>query len=375
MNVIPRILILTASYGNGHLLASQALLHQFQKQGVGHVTSVDLMKEGHPFLNTITTSLYKKSTQISRIGFDYYGWTYYLTRDVEHNALFNRSMNILGRKKLMKVIEQERPDAVVNTFPFGASPEVCSSLGIRNFTVLTDYALHSRWIHPKVDKYYVATEELKQQIISKGFSRDQVEVSGIPIRKQFDDLLSDSKTLLEKPKEKTILIMAGDHGISNYLEEMVHSLLAMGSYKLLVICGRNEKLKHRLDALYPLHLNLNVFGYVENIHEIMSISSCIVTKAGGLTLTEAISLRIPIFIFKPYAGQERENALFLSEYGVASISNNVEELTAQIQVLLKNQLLHEEIKNRMDVLERKKAAATIVNDIIHTIQKSISLSM
>jgi processive 1,2-diacylglycerol beta-glucosyltransferase len=376
MNLFPKILVLTAGYGNGHLQASQALSEQFEKQGAKQVVTLDLMKEGHPLLNTITISLYNKSTQVARMGLDYYGWSYYLTREAEYDALINRSLNILGRKKLFQYIQQIRPDAVVNTFPFGATPEVCRTLGVSNFTVITDYALHSRWIHPEVDKYYVATEVLQQQLMSKGFTKNQIHVSGIPIRKQFDEMKSDKQSVLvNNSKKKSILVMAGDYGISSYMEEMVLSLLAIGDNEITVICGRNEKVKHKLDALQSFHPNLNVLGYVSNIHEYMSNTTCIVTKAGGLTLTEAISMRIPIFIFKPYAGQERENAIFLSEQGVASISNHVDELAAQIKGLIDTPLLQSEIKSRMLSLKKTQAASVIAHDIMETIRQPISVSV
>lgn len=98
MNVNPRVLILTASYGNGHLQASKALQQQFLRQDVDQVKIVNLMQEGHPFINLITTSLVNKSTKSSRIGLDYYGWSYYLTRETKRTALFQRSMTYLGKK-------------------------------------------------------------------------------------------------------------------------------------------------------------------------------------------------------------------------------------------------------------------------------------
>lgn len=374
-NVNPRVLILTASYGNGHIQASHAIQQQFIKQGIEQATIIDLMKEGHPFLNKITTSLYKKSPQSSRMGLDYYGWSYYLTRETKHTALFNRSMQVLGRKKLMEVIHQQRPDAVVNAFPFGAAPEVCSTLGIQNYTVITDYALHSTWIHPFVDKYYVATDDLKQDILSRGFAKERVEVSGIPIRKEFDEMSFNRGALMRKSGKKTILIMAADSGAVSYIEEMLQTLLLLGSYRIMVVCGRNEKLKQRLELQYASFRHLKVLGYVDRIHELMSTSSCIITKAGGLTLTEAIALRLPIFIYKPYAGQERENALYLAGMGVASVSHHVEELSAQIQFLLTNPGLIEAVESRMIGLQKKHASALIVRDIIQTIDQKVSISI
>lgn len=374
-NVNPRVLILTASYGNGHIQASHAIQQQFIKQGIEQATVIDLMKEGHPLLNKITTSLYKKSPQSSRIGLDYYGWSYYLTRETKHTALFNRSMQILGKKKLMQVIGQVRPDAVVNAFPFGAAPEVCCSLGIQNYTIITDYALHSTWIHPNVDKYYVATEELKQDIISRGFAKERVEVSGIPIRKEFDETLFNGSSFLRKSGKKTILMMAADSGAVSYIEEMLQALLHLPYCRVIVVCGRNEKLRQKLEMQFAAFRNLKVLGYVDRIHELMASSSCIITKAGGLTLTEAIAMRLPIFIYKPYAGQERENALYLMSRGVASVAHQVEELTEQIQYLLANPELFEAIESRMVSLQKKNASALIVRDIIQSIQQQVSVSI
>ncbi|MFD0696927.1 glycosyltransferase [Paenibacillus sp. GCM10027628] len=370
MNSDPRILILTASYGNGHIQASQALQQQFFKQGVEQVKVVDLMKEGHPFINMVTTSLVNKSTQISRMGLDYYGWSYYLTRETKRTALFQRSMTALGKKKLKEILHEGRPDAVVNTFPFGASPEICSSMGINNYTVLTDFALHATWLHPAVDKYYVATEELKQQIVFKGFPRDRVEVSGIPVRNEFMELPN-----FKKQHRKKILVMASDQGASSYTEDLLESLITIDNCQVIVVCGRNEKLKLKLESHFPNQPHLNILGFVNNLHEIMSAATCIITKAGGLTLSEAIAIQLPIYIYKPYAGQERENAKYLSSRGVASISDSIQDLTNSIIRLLEHPSLHDEVRTRMLGMQKRQASVHIVTDIIHHINQPVSLSI
>jgi processive 1,2-diacylglycerol beta-glucosyltransferase len=372
MNANPRVLILTASYGNGHLQASKALYQQFVEQGIEHVRIVNLMKEGHPFINLITTTLINTSIKSSRFGLDYYGWCYYWTRETKQTALFQKSMTFLGQRKLRELIEQEQPDVVVNTFPFGASPEVCRSMGIQNFTVLTDYALHASWLHTNVDKYYVATEELKQQIVFKGVSKDQVEVSGIPIRQEF---ATESKMSRDR-KGRIVLVMATDSSVNSYMEDMLSALAMFPHYRIVVICGHNEKLRHRLLDLFATNPNICLLGYVDNVHEWMSQATCIITKAGGLTVTEALVLRLPIFIFKPHAGQEKENALYLSSRGVASISNNLEELITNMQYLFQRPNLHEEIRKRMEDMQRSQAAAHIVSDITHrSMKQAISMSI
>ncbi|WP_161409570.1 MGDG synthase family glycosyltransferase [Paenibacillus silvestris] len=357
----PRVLILTASYGNGHLQASKALLQQFNQQGVENVKVVNLMKEGHPWIHSITSTLVSKSTKVSRLGIDYYGWSYYLTRETKDTALFQKSMTYLGQKKLKEIIHQERPDVVVNTFPFGSSPIVCSSMGIKNYTVLTDYALHASWLHPKVDRYYVATEDLKEQIVGKGISKDRVEVSGIPLRQEFINESNHAPNQMEK----SILIMATDSGVTSYIEEMINTLLTLDNCRLVVVCGHNEKLIYRLEMEFAANEGITILGFVDNLHEWMSQASCIVTKAGGLTLTEAIALRVPVFVYKPNRGQEKENALYLSRRGIATISNKMEEFVSSLQTIIHHPKKYEEIRERMEGLHRSHAASHIVNDMMH----------
>ncbi|MGQ7885909.1 MGDG synthase family glycosyltransferase [Paenibacillus sp. WC2504] len=356
----PRVLILTANYGNGHLQASKALLQQFNQQGVENVKIVNLMKEGHPWIHSITSTLISKSMKVSRLGIDYYGWSYYLTRETKETAIFQKSMTYLGQKKLREIIHQERPDVVVNTFPFGASPIVCSPMGIKNYTVLTDYALHASWLHPKVDRYYVATEDLKKQIIARGFSKDRIDVSGIPLREEF----VNTRIRARNQQKKIILIMATDSGVTSYIEEMMRTLFHLDNCQLVVVCGHNEKLKHRLEVEFAAYNGITIHGFVDNLHDWMAQASCMVTKAGGLTLTEAIALRVPVFIYKPNGGQEKENALYLSRRGVASISKKMEELSKSIQHFIHHPQKYEEIRDHMEELHRSHAAAHIVKDIM-----------
>ncbi|GAA4834337.1 diglucosyl diacylglycerol synthase [Paenibacillus vulneris] len=374
MNHRPRILILTASYGDGHIQAARALKQSFLARGTDQILIVDLMKEAHPLLNTITTTLYLKSTQTSKFGLDYYGWSYYMTRETKPDLAWNRYFNIIGRKKLKEIIEEERPDAVINTFPFGATPELCRSMGIPCFTVITDFALHSRWIHPEMDKYYVAAEELKKQMISLGLAERQVEVSGIPIRRDFIQYDRSSPNPFESrldPGKPTILILAGSYGVLGNVEEMIRSILSIEECQVAVVCGRNHKLEQKLLMQYAGRDDVHIFGFLDNIHQLMAISSCIVSKAGGLTLSESLALQIPIFIFKPFAGQEKENAVFLESKKVASISGNLEELTEQVRQFLSEEYRSVDIKRRMKLLHPKCAADFIADDVLSTIDHKV----
>ena len=105
------------------------------------------MKEAHPLLNTITTKLYVKSTQTSKYGLDYYGWSYYMTRDTRHDGSWNKYLNYLGRRKLKELIARECPDAIISTFPFGSAPELGRAAAIPTFSGPRGAAASAEAIH------------------------------------------------------------------------------------------------------------------------------------------------------------------------------------------------------------------------------------
>lgn len=368
----PRILILTAGYGEGHLQVSRALMQSFKSYHVDDVQILDLMGEAHPILNLVFTKLYQLSSISSQFGFDYYGWAYYITRNNNPQGSVNRYLNALGKRKVLDMIEAFRPDAVINTFPYGVASDKGDERSLPTYTVITDYTLHSRWVHPYTDKYYVATEDLKEALISnQGEAEGKVRVTGIPVRTTFYGASAapySSGTENESLK-KRVLIMVGAFTVFQHIVELIYSLLENKNCEIVVVCGNKEKVGYKLRALFPDHPDVHVLGYVEQMHELMAASSCIVTKAGGITLSEALVMRLPIFIIKPYGGQERENALYFKHKELAEISNDVRELGEQLRHFLSAPTASGQIRNRMETMYEGEATESIVKDILSTLEQ------
>jgi processive 1,2-diacylglycerol beta-glucosyltransferase len=368
----PRIMILTASYGEGHIQASKALKQRLVSQGMNDVQIIDLMKEAHPLLNSISTKLYLKSAVTSPYGLDYYGWSYYVTRDMKTDGSISKYFNYLGKKKLKEIIEKARPDVIISTFPFGAAAQIGRELSILTSTVMTDYALHARWTHPDTDRYYVATEELKAEMVNKGFAlTEQIEVTGIPIRPAFHELSMTNNGLLPQwnPAKKLVLISAGSNGVLHRIEDLTERLQRNGNCEVAIVCGRNRKMELKLRLLFADKPGIHVFGFVEQIHELMAMSSCIVTKAGGITLSEALALKLPVFIFKPFAGQEKENALYFAKQGIAHIAYSGQELEEQLDRFLSDPAAAQVMKKRMSALHKGEATERIVQDMLNCLRQ------
>jgi len=360
-----KIMILSAGYGNGHMEVSKALMHKFQHYGA-FVRLVDLFQEAHPVINSITKFLYTKSTVLSVYGLDYYGWSYYMTRDMDHDSMLAKWLNSFGLRTLLSLIRKEQPDAILSTFPFGGISDVLRKYAIRipTFTVITDFALHNRWLYTYADEYYVATHDLKQEMMKRGVPESRIQVSGIPIRESFYHIA--------KPQEeqKSVLIMAGTNGILRDIKRAVERLRGEKDVQIYIVCGKNDRLKAELNASFGGDVHVNIFGYVEHVHELMARSSLIVTKAGGITLSEAIQAGLPIIIYKPFPGQEKENAIYLADKGAANIANNVGELTKQIMDILTSQGTRDAMLERVRNLKTGHAAETIVQRIFNIIDQN-----
>jgi processive 1,2-diacylglycerol beta-glucosyltransferase len=366
-----KVLILTASYGNGHIQVAKTLKEECHKQGINEVIISNLFAEAHPLVNDITEYLYLKSYTIGK---PLYRFFYYGMNKMYHTKILNWYYNF-GKKRLISLIEAERPDFIINTFPMIVVPEFRrrSGIFIPIFNVLTDYCLHKIWLHPEIDKYYVATEDLKQKIVDFGIPESIIETTGIPIRPVFEEQILPS-SLFKKyhlsPAKKVIVIMAGAHGVLKNVKEICETLLTQTDSQIVVVCGNNTSLMLELEPLTKKFPDpLRVFGYLERVDELFRITTCMITKPGGITLTEAAALGVPLILYKPVPGQEKENAQYFASKGGAVIANQLEDIYMTISYLLNNEEALLEMKNAMRQIYKPHSAKNIIHDISNTVEQ------
>jgi processive 1,2-diacylglycerol beta-glucosyltransferase len=364
-----KVLILTGSYGNGHLQVTKSLQQMFLKKGVQDIVISDLFAEAHPLITNFTKYLYIKSYSF---GQHVYGLFYYGSREMEHNKKITSWFNAFGMRKLKETIEKEEPDVIVNTFPMLVVPEFRKKTRKRipSFNVLTDYSLHNRWMHAEIDKYYVATEDMKQEMIELGIQDTAIQVSGIPIHSSFERACSIS-TIYQKyalnPSKKMILIMAGAYGVLKDTQDIVQDLSEDGENQVVVVCGNNGTLRQRLEKMFAEQECVRILGYINEIHELMRIAAVMITKPGGITLSEAIALQVPLVLYRSVPGQERENARYFAKQGAAVKVQHIPELISQTKTILKNDELRMSLRQNMELMYQARAAQFICEDILQEI--------
>jgi UDP-N-acetylglucosamine:LPS N-acetylglucosamine transferase len=176
------------------------------------------------------------------------------------------------------------------------------------------------------DAYFVACEEIKNCLVKKGINNEHIYISGIPVRQEF-------KTYNFSPVRqsyKNILIMGGGIGLIPKCDEILFRLNQMSNIIVTVITGKNNKLYRSLKNKYP---NIRIFGYSDNISQLMNSADILISKPGGITLFEAINSELPIFIIKPTLAHEIINADYVEQKGIGRVvwhnnSNTYDELAA-----------------------------------------------
>ncbi|OWA35176.1 diacylglycerol glucosyltransferase [Saccharibacillus sp. O16] len=407
----PNVLILYASYGDGHYQATKALEKSLNERGIHQVKLLDLMAEAHPKLNDLTRFVYMQSYRTIP---GLYGLVYNMTKEMKSDKPFAHILHAFGTRRLEEYLKTERPSVVIHTFPQMVMPKLRRKIGLNIpiVNVVTDFDLHGRWLHPDVDRFYVATEEMRREAAAVGIDPNRITVSGIPIKSGFDPVeavvpQAQAASTVEEaasldsaggsdrsrgdsrhsegefaaaralrtgeppvpgvaldPARKTVLLMAGAYGVMLGLRRVCDLLLAQEDIQIVVVCGRNEEMRAGLAQQYAGNSRIQILGFTDRVASLMRMSDCIVTKPGGITLAESLACRLPIFLFRPVPGQERNNAVYLAEQGVAFISRSADELSAQIASLLGDPKKLAASRSRAASLGHPRAADEIADDLI-----------
>jgi len=263
--------------------------------------------------------------------------------------------------EISKLIKEIRPSLILTTqaFPCGIIGDFkrIYKWDLPLIGVITDYHPHRFWIHPQVDFYTVASEKAKDILRNEGVEEGKIKVMGIPISVKFLNTFSKKEIAHEFgfwPDLPAVLIMGGGLGIGGLgkIAQIVDSIDM--ELQIIVVCGNNKRLYNWFKGKsYTFRHKIFYFGYVNFVHKLMDFSDVIITKAGGLTLSEALAKGLAIILLKSIPGQEERNINFLLEKeAIIKIRENKE-----IRYFLK--LLLEDRKMRFLLKEKAKKISII----------------
>ena len=225
--------------------------------------------------------------------------------------------------------------------------------------VVTDADVHRLWIHPGVDRYFVARDEAAALLTAVGVEPGTVEVTGIPIDPRFSER-ADRGALRRKhglPDGPVVLLLAGCFGVGPVQELAARLEQARRPAHFAVVAGRNEALRGALaSAAGP---RTTVLGFTREIHEWMAAVDLLVTKPGGLTTSEALARGLPMLLVNPIPGQEERNADALLESGAAAKASSPQVLAWKVDALLGDAAQLEAMRSACLRSARPHAAAAV----------------
>jgi processive 1,2-diacylglycerol beta-glucosyltransferase len=365
---VKRVLILTASYGSGHNAAARALAAAFAESGAT-VTVVDHFREAvHPAFESLSRHAY---LAMLRYAPALWGTAYALGDWMASDSPLTFGVARLGAARLARLLEALQPDEVVTVH---ATPAMAlSSLAgtgarvPRHTTVVTDFVAHSQWIARHVDRYCVAAEEVAHEFVARGIARERVVVTGVPVRAEFEtpgDPAACRAALGLSGRAPVVLAMAGSAGGIGGLPDVVEALLAAGRpLQGLIVTGRDERLAARL-RVRTRGTSLRVLGYSAEVARLMAASDLLVSKAGGMTLAEAMAAETPLLLYGSLPGQERRNERFASRAGIALVARARGDLGRLLDRALADPDLLDELRAGMRRLRRPDATRRIVDSVL-----------
>lgn len=334
-----KILLLYITVLSGHHRAAMAIEKAIKSLSPdSQICSINSFNYTNPILERIINRTY--SGIIKRTP-EVWEYLYDNPKVVKNTQRFKEMMHRFNSPKMKALIEDFSPDVIACTqaFPCGmvADYKNTNKSRIPLIGILTDFYPHSYWVYESVDRYVVSSEEARQRLLVNGVAPHKISIYGVPIDLSFKEQ-PDTAAVLDRLQlsydRRTILIMGGSEGLGP-IKNIVASLDRIrADIQMIVVTGRNIRLhnylRRRTDRFrHPVR----ALGYVENINELMSISDLIVTKPGGLTVSESLAKNLPIIIINPIPGQEAKNTQFLVNNQVALKAENDEALAVIVDNL------------------------------------------
>ena len=378
------VLILSSDTGGGHRSAASALEDSFSTLSalMRHPITVTTRRvlEETTWANQRLASFYNYLLRHRQDAMKYYYWFINKLRP-DKNLMFLRPMLRYGQN----LITDWAPNVLVSVHPmmqhfFGY---VLDTLGLAEripiVAVVTDpcYGFWEGWASPHVQRYYVASEGARQQLIDYGIKPDRIQLEGIPVHANFAPCtLQEQRAIRESlqldPERFTVLVNAGWIGGGN-IEQMAQTLMLelpqeqQDSMQVLFIAGSNQALRQSMqEQARHSDLPVHVLGSCDSLHHYMNASDVMVSKFGGLTTFEALASGLPIIgdnLTLPMP-QEAHTSSFIDTSGAGLLLNRPTDLIPMLQRLQSQPDEHQALRAAALKAGRPGASQRIAEDIL-----------
>lgn len=369
-----KILVLHASVGAGHTRAAKAIAAALAwEDPKARVEVVDAMELARPLFRRLYGDGYMKLVERAPALF---GMIFDATDKAPTGRAFGdrlrRVVQRWGAGSLLDLLEDGGWDAVAHTHFL--APEIAAALRrsgrlvAPQLVTVTDYDAHRIWVHDPVERYCVASPVAAASLRAHGVAERAIEVTGIPVDPVFAATTRRAEALASFGLSGTrpvVVQASGGHG-NGPIEDIFRALLASSiPSEVVVVCGRNEEARRRLAAIRPpARHRVKILGFTDRMRDLMACADLLVTKPGGLTVSEALACGLPMALINPIPGQETRNADYLLEAGAAVKAGSPAALTGKVETVLSDEAKLRDMRRKAKALGRPRAAFTVARSLL-----------
>ena len=375
-----RILIIYASYGAGHKAIANYIAQHFKSEDEElEIATLDMitysMKVIGPISQKVNLFLMLKTPYIHDIFYNI------SSTKIGGNLLDGAAMPFFKSKRMKKMVTDFNPDVVIATIFFGASLAAYYKkkglIDAKLIATVTDYDVIQLWMkyHKYLDYIIVGNNDMKKDLLKRKVDKKKIKVLGIPIAPKMP-MKFNRKASLEKYNfsgKRPICIFFGGGGNGSSMTIPYIRKVALSRYDLdiIFIAGKNETSRKYVEDLVEKHKieNIRVLGFADNIPELLELGDFVVSKPGGIQLTECIYFKKPVFMIKHSGGQEIANYKYFESIGCGKYFRTHWGLNKYIGYLLKNPKVLEKYQNNTKKIDNTEAMDKLYELVVNLLKK------
>ncbi|WP_191992027.1 MGDG synthase family glycosyltransferase [Bacillus aerolatus] len=326
---------------SGHHKAAEAIIsHLSSLEEKIDVKMIDCLSHFHSGIESIVSHAYIKWISRNPVSYSKF-YHSFISPGKRKESSFPRFSVCFWDKyfewRMEKFIKEEAPDFIICTHCYPS--KLLNNLKRQGKTdvpvinVYTDFFMNDIWGKTHIDFHFVPHQEAKEQLIKKySLKQEQVFVTGIPIHPAFSKPANDLSG-------KYVLIAGGNSGLGHLTTLIERLTVEKPTYSYKILCGNNKKLFDWLRSLQ--HKKIEPIAYTNcraKMNRFYEEASAIITKPGGITITEVLEKSLPVFVLGALPGQEEINMDYLKKHRLIYEIDVQQSIELQIIQVIDNEI-------------------------------------
>ena len=373
-----KVLVLYASYGSGHKSIANYIAEYIKKEDNNiEVATLDILTYSMKIVGSISQKINSffmlKTPAIHNF---FYNLT---STKVGGDVIDSISTPIFKNKKMEEQIKKFNPDLIVATHFFGPSlAKYYNDKGVINakiLTVITDYDVIESWMkfHNDIEYFVVANKYMKKDLIKRGVDKNKIKVFGIPISPltpiKFNKEEYLKKYRLSGKNKICIFFGGGGNGSSKTLPYIKKVAISNPKLDIIFVAGKNEHSKEVVDNFieYNNLKNVRTIGFATNVPELLELSDFVISKPGGIQLTECLYFKKPVLMVRHSGGQEIANYKYFEMEGFGKFFKTKWGLNNHVKAIVNDNKILEKYSDNMIKKSNNNDSIIRVYDLIESI--------